>query len=321
MKFPKNILFKEKIPLTNRRDLNKSGIAKLVIFLVVFLVIALLCIPSGNLERTDFHEHVSASGVVSSKPKDADPTDQAIEELKASQANLRSLPRSNLYTGGVPSAYSGASNSGTTGDSRSTSMILGRSGSDSRNSLTVGSRVSIVLSQSLTIANQTVPVTGIVSGDVVSENSLAIPQGSKVIGEASFDTSSERANLSWKSIILPDGREREFSAVSIGRDNLVGVEGNVKSNALKNTVGQVLTEFVSAYAAGSMSSGMLGAAQGGVQNGLDNAVAKTAQDRANSFGENLKKEHAWIELQAGTNIVAVLSQSFVFRDPGATYGK
>jgi hypothetical protein len=66
---------------------------------------------------------------------------------------------------------------------------------------------------------------------------------------------------------------------------------------------------------------MLGATQGGVQNGLDNAVAKTAQDRANAFGEDMKKEHQWIDLQAGTPVVAVLSQSFVFRDPGAMNGK
>jgi type IV secretory pathway VirB10-like protein len=317
----KNMIFKEKVPLTNRKDLNTAGIVKVAACLVAVLAIALLFMPTEKHEQADFHERVTATGSVSSEPKDSDPTNQAIEELKASQANLRNMPKPNLYSGGVPNAYSGAGGGSSVGDSRNASMILGRGGSDSKNALTVGTRVNIMLSQGLTIANQTMPVTGIVSADVISDSSLAIPEGSKIIGEASFDESNGRANLSWKTIVTPDGRERQFSAISVGRDNQVGVEGNVKSNTLKNTVGQVLTEFIGAYASGSMTSGMLGSTEGGVQNGLKSAVAKTAQDRANSFGEDMKKEHQWIELQAGTSVVAVLSQSFVFRDPGATYGK
>ena len=315
MEVIKKLLFKESVPFTKKKDLNKKGIGKLLGAVLGIVVLGLLFIPTQKLEQTNFHENVDSLGQVVNHGKDADPTAQTIQELKDSQANVRNIPKPNqaLSIGGGPIGGSAGGN----GADRNVSMILSRGAGDTKNSLNPGTRVVIALSQSLTLANQTVPVTGLVSRDVLAENSLAIPEGSKVIGDASFDESSGRANLVWKSIILPDGIERPFSAVSIGGDNQVGIEGNVHSNAVTNTVGQVLTEFVGAYAQGSMTSGMLGESDGGVQNGLKSAVAQTAKDRANSFGENLKKEHKWIDLSAGTSLTAIISQSFKFRDPGA----
>ena len=103
-------------------------------------------------------------------------------------------------------------------------------------------------------------------------------------------------------------------------DGQVGVEGRIHSDAIKNTIGETITRFIGAYAQGSIQQGSLGAAPGGSENGLKNAVAETANARADAWGEDLKKEKKWIELEAGTESYAVLTQSFVFRDPGATYG-
>lgn len=104
-------------------------------------------------------------------------------------------------------------------------------------------------------------------------------------------------------------------------DGQAGIEGKVKSEALKNTVGETLTQFIGSYAEGSMSQGAFGASQGGVSNGLKNAVAQTAKERASSMADAMKKEKKWIEVNAGTETLAVLSQSFVFKDPGAVYGR
>lgn len=310
----KRIFFKESVPFTKKKDLNAGGILKLCAGLIVLVVVGVLVVPTQKLDQTNFHEKVSSNGEVISTSKDNDPTNQTIQEMKASQANLRNVPKPEL------ALSIGSNGSGVIGGKapdRNTSMIIPRSGSDTRNALTAGTRIRITLVQSLTISTQTIPVTGLVSSDVVSDNSLAIPEGSKAIGDASFDDSNGRANLVWKVLILPDGRERRFAAVSVGSDNQVGIAGNVHSNAVTNTVGQVLTEFVGAYAQGAMSLGMFGASDGGVKNGIDSAVAITAKDRANSYGEDLKKEHKWIELQAGTPVIAILSQSFVYREPGA----
>jgi hypothetical protein len=121
--------------------------------------------------------------------------------------------------------------------------------------------------------------------------------------------------LSW-----PMAEERPFSAISQGRDGQMGIDGNIHSDGVKNAVGQTLTRFVGAYAAGSMNTGAFGANQGGNVNGMRNAIAQTATDRANSMGETMQKERKWIELESGTETIAVLSQAFSFRDAGATYG-
>ena len=70
-----------------------------------------------------------------------------------------------------------------------------------------------------------------------------------------------------------------------------------------------------------MSQGAFGSSDGGVSNGLKNAVAQTAKERASSMAETMKKEKKWIELSAGTDTQAVLSQSLSFKDPGAIYGR
>jgi type IV secretory pathway VirB10-like protein len=165
------------------------------------------------------------------------------------------------------------------------------------------------------------PVIALVTKDVFHEDNLAIAEGSKIFGEASFDEASDRAQISWKTIQLPDGKERPLGALGISLDGQVGVEGVIHSEAMKNTIGQTVTRFIGAYAEGSMQRGALGANQGGNENGWRNAVAETAKDRTEAWAEDMKKEKKWIELKAGTELFAVLTQPFVFRDPGSFYGR
>lgn len=136
----------------------------------------------------------------------------------------------------------------------------------------------------------------------------------------SFDDSSDRAQVVWKSLQFSDGRERQLSAVGISYDGQGGVEGKTHSEAIKNTVGLTLTKFIGAYAEGSMQKGPLGANAGGDDNGMKNAVAETAKDRADSWAHDLQKEKKWIELDSYTESIAVLSSPFIFRDPGF-YGR
>ena len=48
---------------------------------------------------------------------------------------------------------------------------------------------------------------------------------------------------------------------------------------------------------------------------------ETAKDRSSAYAENLKKQRRWIEVNAGTEFLAVINQPFTFRDPGASYGQ
>ncbi|MFN9066383.1 MAG: hypothetical protein ACK5V3_04090 [Bdellovibrionales bacterium] len=116
-------------------------------------------------------------------------------------------------------------------------------------------------------------------------------------------------------------RERPLSAIGVGSDGQVGVDGRVHSETMKNVIGQTMTRFIGAYAEGSMQRGSLGENPGGAENGLKNAISETAQDQAERWADDLKKEKRWIEISNRTEFYAVLTANFAFRDPGATYGQ
>lgn len=314
----KNYFLKEPKPFTSKREVNWPKVQTWAISFVGVLVLGLLVMPSSEPDQETFHEKTEQGSLANIKATENDPTQETIRQLQESQANVRQVHGSLDYLYRPNTGGAGGSNAA---PDRNSAMILSRGGTDARDQLSAGTRISIQLTSKVTIANQGMPIVGIVTDDVSSESGIAIQSGSKVIGDASFDSDAERAMITWRSIITPDGRERAFSAVGVGKDGQVGIGGNVHSDGVKNVVGQTLTRFVGAYAAGSMNTGAFGANQGGNVNGLRNAVAQTATDRANAMGEDLQKERKWIELDSGTDTIAVLSQPFAFRDAGATYGR
>ena len=316
----KEYFLMEAKPFTAKREVN-WGKAKIAGFLlVVVLICVLLFLPSGSEERKDFYQKAEKGSLTTTRAVESDPTQETINQLQESQVSVRQVHGSldYLYRPDTPSVGSGGRSAST---DRNSSMILNRGGADTKTQLSSGATISVKLAEKVTVANQPMPVVGIVSKDVSVENGSAIPSGSKVLGDVSFDEENERASISWRSIILPDGRERPFSAIGVGRDGQVGVNGKVQSDGVKNAVGQTLTRFVGAYASGSMNTGAFGANQGGHVNGMRNAIAQTATDQANSMGEGMQKERKWIELNAGAETIAVLNQPFMFRDAGAIYGQ
>lgn len=315
----KTYFLKEPKPFVSKRDFNWNKLKTSGGFVLFFGIAAVLFWPTSKPEQTTFSEKAETGSLNQPKVEGHDPSQEVLAQFQESRANANQV-HSNLDYLYKPSSSGYGGGSSGTGQDRNSAMILSRTGTDSRTQLFSGTKVVIRLSGKITISNGPMPVVGIVSSDVESENGTAIPSGSKVLGEASFDSDNERASIAWRSIIMSDGRERPFSAISLGRDGENGIEGNVHSDGVKNVAGQTLTRFVGAYAAGSMNTGMFGANQGGNTNGLRNAIAQTATDRANAMGENLQKERKWIELESDTETVAVLNQPFTFRDAGATYG-
>lgn len=324
----KKFFLKEPRPFTSKREVNWGKVKLTGIILVALIVVGILIMPSsGTLEQTSFHEKAESGSLtqvrVSENIGENDPTQETVRQLQASQVKTGSVPSSldYLYKQSGESAGPAGGGGSNGGHDRNSSMILTRGGSDSRTQLLAGTRIAVRLTEKTVISNQAMPIVGIVTDDVSVESGTAISSGSKVLGEVSFNESSERAAITWHSIILADGRERSFSAMGVGDDGQLGVDGDVYSDGLKNAMGQTFTRFVGAYAAGSMNKGAMGANEGGHVNGIRNAIAETATDRANKMGEDMQTERKWIELDAGMETVAVLNQPFIFRDAGATNGR
>lgn len=312
----RGFFLKDAQPLQPRRDIHWKRIAQFTGGGIGVFVISVLLLPNPTPDATTFHEKADPGSINPKGPvQESDPTRDTVAQLQSAQVDTNAVPTSldQMYRTTTGS-------SGSDRKDRSTSMVLMRGGQESRNQLPPGSRIPIRLVESVVVSGQAMPIVATVTREIVQDNGVAIPEGSKMLGEVSFDSTLDRAQATWRSVILPDGRERPLQAVGVGIDGHMGIEGEIHSEVAKNTIGQVLTRFVGAYAEGSMTHGQFGASEGGSENGIKNAVAATAKDRAEAWAEDLKQEKRWIELRAGAESLAVLNQSFVFRDPGVTYG-
>lgn len=306
----KNLAFKEKSYFLQRREINWNSIVKCGLVALIIGMVGILLIPAQEEPVGEFQSAEGRAPVPAPEP-----VLDSYSQIGGGFA--RSVPENleHLY---APSPGGGSAPSG---DERSSSMILARGGLDARTQLPMGTRISVRFYEKAIVGAQGMPVIGLVTRDYVHEDAVAIPQGSKLFGDVTFDDGGDRASVSWKSVQLPDGRERPLSAIGVGTDGQVGVSGRVHSEALKNAVGQTLTRFVGAYAEGSMQRGAMGGNPGGHENGMKNAVAETAKDQAEAWANDLKKEKRWIEISNSTEFFAVLTASFTFRDPGSTYGR
>ncbi|MBY0316107.1 MAG: TrbI/VirB10 family protein [Bdellovibrionales bacterium] len=311
---------KEKSHFSNRREINWDSLKKCTVTAVATGVFALLLMPSPNPDNGPFTEQAeggSTQRIIAGGSEDA--TETTLNQMRAGERGSSRVSSSLNYL----YASNTSSNAGSSGaDSEmNSSMIISRGIGDSKSQVPPGSRLRIRLYEKAIVSSQSMPVIGIVTSDYMHEDSVAIPEGSKVFGDINYDDGGDRAKVDWRTIQFPDGRDRPFSAIGVGADGQVGVHGKIHSEAMKNTAGQTLTRFLGAYAEGSMQKGSFGYNQGGNSNGLKNAVAETAKDRADKWADGLKKEKVWIEVSNSTVFYAVLTQGFVFRDPGATNGR
>lgn len=310
----------DKKPFVDKRDVNWSKIRRIAILLLVAALGWILVMPSPKEVASTFHEKVDTIKSPSEQKNEMTPTDQALNQMAQGSVNTRSVPCSldYLYADGGGNRGGGGGTSG--GSGNPSSMILTRAGMDSHTQLPPGTRVRVRLLSSITVNQQAIPLIGLVSSDVPHENGVAIESGAKLYGDVTFDESSERGAVVFRSIRLPDGRERQISGIALSLDGQAGVEGKVHSERLKTAIGQTITRFVGAYAEGSMERGALGGQPGGASNGLKNAIAETAKDRAEDFGKSLSEERKWLELPGGSEFLLVLNQPFTFREPGAMGG-
>lgn len=292
----------EPVSFSTKRRINFRGLGWLLCgFLAIFCLVVFF-VPTPAEQTRNYSERTNESGnqTVGGQSGQAVPYQSPLNPAAV---------RSAVATGNV------GGGGGAPASNRNTSMIIGRD-NDLSTTLPPGTKFWVKLAQPATVTNRTLPIIGVVVSTVSGGNSIAIPENSKIFGEAMLDSESERASITWKSIMFPDGRSKTLSALALGEDNQAGVDGNYHSDALKNTAGQFVSRFVGGVAQGAMTRSPFGVSQGGIQNGLLQGVADTAKDRTDSWSEDMKKPRAWIELEAGARFQVILSQPFIYRDPG-----
>lgn len=304
----KNFFLKEPKPFTRKRDVHWGKVKAILLITLTLVVVGVLAYPSDQAVDVHFNDQIRSN--MASNDNTSDLTEETVRQIKESKHVDSQVHASLDHLYAVDSPKPSLASSGGSMN-RNASMILTRGGIDTRSQLPPGTSLKVVLSNDMTVENETLPVLGIMSREVNSETGVAIPQGSKLIGDITFNDESETAKVQWRSILLPDGRERPINASG-------SIAGNIRSKQFINTVGQTVTKFVGAYAAGSMNTGAFGANAGGNRNGLRNAIAETASERATEMGQDLQKQKRWIELSRGELIMSVLNQPFSFREAGGT---
>lgn len=298
------IFWKTLQPGEAKRQFNTATtLTVLIVMVVVFTIVALIA-PAPPKYVGEFREKL--------RPEDekriAIEREKAIAEVTAKTQSAFTSKNSSKIE---PSAGQ------STAPNRNSSMILNRPGVNSGTQLAAGQKFTVRLLDKIIVGDQTVPVIAEVTAGVFNDGGGGILEGSRLFGTAQFQGGQERAQIQFQSIADPSGVVRNLQAIAIGEDGQMGVSGETHSNGFRNAAGQFVTRFAGAYAEGSQQRDFMGNSQGGATNGLLNAVAQTAKDRTDDFATDLKKQHEWIELTEATAVDVILTQPFVFREPGS----
>lgn len=293
MKFS-NLIYEEPSPFSDKREFNWKAIKVIGVTLGFVCVVGLLCMPAKESPVLDMRDNAQKRDM---NTFDADET-TFIDSGNSSANSVRTVREASK--------------------AKDSQMIVSRGGLDFKSSAQPGRKIKAKLITGVTISQNSMPVIAVAIEDLEVGGFVAIPRDSEIFGEARFDSDLERAQFTWSSVKMPNGRERAISAVTIGLDGKEGVEGKIRSNSTSNAIGQTISRFVGSYAEGSIERMPFNGSRGGHVNGLRTAVSETAKDRAEKFADDLKKERSWIELTQGKSFFVILNQPFVFRDPGGT---
>lgn len=290
----KDFFITKNTSLTTKQDLDFKNVS-IIFFSVVgiFLILGML-MPSDD-NRVFRQTAKEAASKTEATPKNE--TEQRPNNTASKIWGNGSSSFSNSQRGGSQINYN-------------TAMVIGTKNGNARTELHAGTKIRLQIIDKFIASAEGTPVIAKSIEDVTSDSGNSIPQGSLFYGEATYQKSSDRATIQFKKVSYPNGAIRDIKASAVGGDGMAGLDGDIKSDAAKNSVGQVITTFIGGLAAGSVERDFMGNSKGGVSNGLLHAVSETARDRAQKYGESMKDAREWIEVQAGTPCDAVIQQSF-----------
>lgn len=190
-----------------------------------------------------------------------------------------------------------------------TAMVIGSKNGNAKDQIHAGTKIRLQNVDKFIASSDGTAIIAKSIEDVSTDAGYEIPRGAIFYGEASFNSALAKAEIKFNRVSFPDGRIQDLQAVAVDSSGQVGLEGNVKSDSVKNSVGQVITSFVGGFAAGSVSRDVFGQSVGGIKNGLLQAFADTAKDKASAYGEKMKEAREWIEIESGVYFDALIQQS------------
>lgn len=287
--------------VSKKAEINQKNIVITLGGILILFVVVALFLPT---EDTRVFREIKDEEKVTEVSMPRSVTDQ---NKKSPDTKLKA---SRLWNGGESAS---AVSSGQSQINYNTAMVMGGASGNSRDQLYAGYKVRLQNVDKFVASQDGTPIIARAIESATTESGMTIPAGSIFYGEATYQAASDKAQIKFSRASFPDGRILDMQAVAIDESGQSGLSGNVKSDAVKNSAGQVLTAFVGGLAAGSVSRDVFGQSAGGLKNGLLQAFADTAKDRASQYGEKMKEAREWIEIESGVYFDAVIQQSVTLK--------
>tara|TARA_B110001454_G_C12670949_1_gene413728 strand:- start:92 stop:1054 length:963 start_codon:yes stop_codon:yes gene_type:complete len=295
--------FFKKSSLSKKKEINVLGFKWIFLTFLTIFISYVLFMPDEN--TVEFSEKIKTENSM-----DSDRGEGARNNQDNDSSSRRSVwSNSSSQSGGAGASISQIN--------YNTPMVIGSSLGNAKNQFRAGIRIPLRVVDKFIVSQDSVPILAESILDSMTESGIRIPAGTRFYGEATFQRGSERAQIVFKQMSLPSGEIKTISAIGIDKDGQSGVYGKVFSDGVKNSTGQIITTFVGGLAAGSIETDAFGRSRGGVENGLLAAVSETAKSRAQNYGEKLKTEREWIEVQGGAELDALLKETLNLNDGGA----
>lgn len=296
-------VFFRKSGISTKTEVNFKALRTIAVGLVFIFIAVVMLMPNEQL--VEFTEKIP--------PKAERPPDEESPATASTGAGTAQA----LWGPSRPSFPGMSGGGGGSQVNHNTSMILGSKNGNAKTQLRAGVRFPLRVVDKFIVSTDPVPILAELLVDAMTDSGLRLPAGTSVYGEASFQKGADRATIQFRQVSLPDGQIRPVTGIAVSKDGHPGVSGRVYSDGLKNTAGSVLTTFVGGLAAGSVETDIMGRSRGGLENGLLTAVAATAKERAQSYGEKMKAEREWIEVPSGAECDLLLSESMNLQQGGA----
>jgi type IV secretory pathway VirB10-like protein len=222
--------------------------------------------------------------------------------------------------GGGSGGYGASGKSGNSqGRSRTANQVIrrGANGNDPGAQIPMGSVIRAQLINTIFSANTVSPVIAVTLQETATPDGFAIPQGTKILGSASFDDQSRRIQIQFQTLIYEDGSQHTFQGMAVMPDGSAGLSGDYHSGEGKRQLGEFFGNFVGGLADGmkdrSASGGFYGGSiePGSIKNGLLNGVAISASDESKNIATDMGNEKPSMTIQGGFQFLIFLQKEFI----------
>lgn len=253
------------------------------------------------------------------KEHDAREAKKVVEDssLVSLSQSARASEQSQAYVELKPSSTYGRFSGASVGGSRqnSASQLIKR-GESVYDTLPIGTLIKVRLIGKVESADKTSPVIALVTERSISPSgTVVIPEGAKLIGQGQIDTARERLQVSFGTLVFPEGEQFSLSGTALMPDGSSGIAGDFSSGAIKRYASQFVSHFIGGMAEGMkdrQAGGQMGIPfePGGLKNGVLNGVAQSSLDYAKSSSEVMGRVQASMSVGSGQEFVVYLSREF-----------